>query len=795
MTRRDEPRSALTRIGDALTDASRGLAHVVRDLRRAPLHTAFAVGALAIGVAATTASFSVVNTFYYRALPYPDADRIVALSSVSDEGLHAWSAQPIEVVHRVRSRATAFTRVAAFEEKSALLEGPDGLVRISRTAIDTSVMRLIGATLGAGRFPSAQEIQTNAPVALISDSLWRSQFGGQPAVGRWIALDNGRYQVIGVLAPGVRFYRRSDVMIPLDETVGGGSLAQRRTVGLLARLKPGVTLANARADVQHVGAELARDDPRFARWKFLVEGDMFDRGAPQAEALAWLVTVMAAGVLLVACASVASLQMVRVAGRLGDTAVRAALGATRARLFAAHILEGTVLCAAAGLVGVGLAAACIKLLLGTVALNLPSWVRFGIDAHVAAFAVLVTFVSILGVSFWPAVAALRIDAATILRGAAATIVSPRRVLVRGERAIVIQVATSVALGICAVAVWQSHSRLVHADLGYDAANVRITHITWVEDAQQPQTPVQAYESALRLTDLTDAVVSARWSLPTARRSSASLLTVDARRSDTTGSGADTESGALYTGASGTIPADHDVRRPVQRYAVSDSYFATVGVRMLSGSGFDGHHQAGSAPVAIVSQSLAHRVWQDTNPIGRELRIGPDGTPATVIGVAADTWTFAHGPTGPQRIPNLTVYFSERQAVGANPSLLVRTESEAEALSVARAIETEALARGMRLSAAGSARLQDEAIGGYGDLPVLSLFLAAMSGVGILLVMLGLYALAANTVAARTREIGLRVALGSSTAGVVNHVAAGGMRATAGGVVIGMAVAAGLTYGL
>jgi predicted permease len=753
---------------------------VTRALLRARTFTAITVTTLAIGLAVPTLVFSVVNAVFYRALPYPDSDRMVTLSSISPAGFHDWSAQPIEVVDRIRRYATAYDRVGVFREESTTLESDSGRIALKRTAIDTSVIGLVGIRASRGRLLSPREILTDAPVALISDSLWRTQFGQRDVIGEWVTTNERRVEIVGILPPGVRFYKRSDLLVPLREPIEASSPDTRSSYSVIARLRPGVDIAVARQEIARIGTELARVDSRFRGWRLTVESGMFDRGARQAQFMALVVLALTCCLLLVACANTSTLLLVRSAHRINDAVVRIALGAPRGRVMATQLLESVVLCAAGTVLGLGLAVVGMKVLVTMVPLNLPSWIRLGVDWHVLVFAAGAAAVASFGIVAAPVSVSLGADPAQALREGAVSVTSARATVSRGVNAVTLQVGVMVVVGACGALFWRSYTAITTTDLGYDAAEVRNIRLSVGPKHAQGDILAQLARGLSLNPSVTSVAV----------RGGLNRFLVDERAGDSLNhddpSPGDFE---LYSDLSGDRPAESDRTHPSQRFVVSDSYFRTIGLRLVAGTGFDDRIQRGTAPVVVVSRSLAQMLWPGLNPLGRTLRVGVHGTPASVIGVAEDTREVRRESSGVAFSPQRVLYVSERQAEPANPAMLARTANDVSPLRVAASLNQLIRSLGVDATVVGAATLAEETASAFSDLRLLGRLLLAVTLLGISVAGAGIYGVVASGVETRIREIGVRGALGATPWQIMTHLAAGGMRAISAGVVLGTLIAA------
>lgn len=767
--------------------------HALRSLMRAPLMTLVVIVMLAVGIATVAIAFSFVNSIYYRPLPYPDANRIVALSTVTARGYWAWSQVPHAVVELIRGEAHSFERVGVLREKSATLATAYAdPVLIWSTAVDTSVLTLIGATAQRGRLISRHEILAGAPVAVISDSLWRSRFSARDDVaGQILRLDGTTYDVVGVLQPGLRFYERSDILVPLVERPDSVRADDGEFFVMFGKLRPGVTVAQARRELQRLGERLQIADPQFGRWRFLVQdGMMFRAKGFGAASRSWMFVGVAVCVLLVACSNVANLLVVRAAVRRTELAVRASLGATRGRLIREAFTESLLLCVGAGALGTLLTALGIKLVTSLIPFyELPSWVQFGLDARVLAFTMLVTLGSVVALGLPPAIEGTRVNPVSALKAGAEAVVTNRDLSRAGRRGIVVETALSVLLLIGAALLWRSYINVSSLDVGYEAKQLVAVSVT-LDRSRYPDDRTRAQfhrDLAERIAD--DPLVAG-----VALRTSSALLATDAvaRQAQATGR-PKTIAPLSYDEAVGvflpTEPSrsvDRGFLPQVLRYGVSDSYFRVVGLRILSGRSFDGTDREGSAPVAVVSEQLARSVWRRLDILGETFRIGMNGAPITVIGIAHNEVQLIAGRGSMRAQAMPTIYLSERHSTAYQPITLVRAASSAEharipVIGAIRSLDSAALVSSLGSLSVGS---RGTALVARAAATVIGTFAVF----GLALTVIGLYGVVAYAVTQRKREIGLRLALGGTPDGVLRLFLADGLRMIGLGLLVGLALA-------
>ena len=766
--------------------------HALRALRKSPGMSAVAIVTLAVGIAVVSTMFSFVNSVFYKPLPYPEAERIVALTSITPKGYFAWTANPLAVVEQVRRQSRSYERVAAFyEDPGRILSLPDAARSIGVTEVDSSVLALLQAHPERGRLFTAEEVRSIAPVAIISDSLWRSTYGASESIlNQTMTLNRTAYTIVGVLPKGYRFYMRSDVMVPLAErpdSVGSGSTLGE--YGLLAKLRPGVSLAIARREFEQLGGRLAAADPQFKRWKYHVQDGMYDRtrgfGSP---IYSWLFVGVAMCVLLIACTNVTNLLLVRAAERRGEMAIRTSLGASRARLVRLALAESAILGLGAATLGTLFSVWGVRLMLILIpTYGFPSYIRLGLDVRVLGFILLLAVLSVATIGVTPALDGTPLDLVRALKVGGDAMVTNSSLSRRGRRGIAIEIALSVMLFVGSALLWRSYERISDTDLGYAADRLTDLYVSVDRSRYAGDSAQLRFQHALADRLSTDPRVE-----NVAVRGYATRLDADevARKAALRGKldeGPYTpELSGLFLTEDPANPVDRDVRPRLTKWAVSDSYFQTMGLTMLSGRGFGVQDQSGSQPVAVVSEAMARSMWRRPDVVGKTFTVGRTGSPITVIGVARDYKATYRDPSGVRMQAFPAMYFSDRQVTPNQARPLVRARGDFNALAAAlpglvREVDAQAVLPRVRTVQAdnGEAQFIAEIFGSIlGTLAICALVLAAIGTFGVI----------AYGVAVRTREIGLRIALGGTHAQVVGLFLREGMRAMGGGLVIGVFLA-------
>lgn len=761
--------------------AMRGLAQDIRfatrSLRRASGTSAVAIVTLAAGIALVSTLFAFINSVFYRPLPYADSQRIVALTAAAHDDYPRWSEMPLEVVEAMRPETRAFERIAAFREQQRLVRaGTAEPFHIDVTEVDSAAIGTVGLRAQRGRMPSAEEIRSNAPVAVISDSLWRTHFArSDSALGAQITVDEAIYRIVGVMPVGVRFYRRSDVIIPLTEhaTEDDGDAAW---YSLLGKLRPGFDLARARADVREIGSRLASADQRFRRWSFLVRDGMFDRnrGLPPVRYL-WVLVGVAACALLIACTNVANLLLVRAAERRSEMAIRASLGASRWRLVSLTLVESTLLGAAAGAIGLLFTYWGNRILIATLPLSrMPSWIDWGIDWRVAGFASLLALIAVLAIGVTPAFDGARVDLSDSLRGGGGGILGKAHAQQRGRRGVVVEIAVALAMCVCAGLLVRSYNNHSRIDRGFDAEQVLVARAS----LYTARYATSSMRSQFHI-DLAARIASTAPATRAAFRGRIDYLKLDAAAKRPT-----TDFG-IYVGGDDRALAAR-AAFGIERWVVSDALFGLLNIRTIRGTSFDATVERASSPAAVISEAAARAMWGVRDPVGQSFRLGKNNSPITVIGVVSDVPDVVRGPAGVRVEGRAAIYLSERQAEATSAEVLVHAASGTAALvasvrAAANSIDRTSFVDSPRTLASASGAVAMET-------RVLGRLIGVLAACALVLSIIGTYAVIAYGVAQRTREIGLRVALGGTPAHVLRLFVADGMRLVGTGVCIGVLLA-------
>ncbi len=746
-----------------------------RSLCKSPGFTLIAVLILALGIGANTAIFSAVHAVLLRPLPWAGSEQLVSVRAMVQRD--SWERRAFSMPdfrdYRAQTGAS-FASFAGFAQTSYNLSGTGEAERIGGETVSHNYFPTLGVTPALGRSFTAEEdsIPDKFPVVVLSDSLWRDRFAADPAIiGRTIRLSETVYTVVGVMPPGFTgLSGNSRLWVPM--AMNGARLWENRGNRwheVVARLKPGVTADQARAELAAVGRTLATAHPAT---NTNYGADL----APLREELfgnlrqPLLVLLGAVGfVLLITCANVANLLLVRLAGRRRELAIRAALGAGRAVLARLLLAESLVL----SLLGGGLALLLAAwLTTGLAQLNpvgLPGYVSIGTNWPVFLFALGLTLLCTLATGLLPALLAGKVDLNTALKDSARGS-SPGVAGARLRAGLVVaELALALSLLTAAVLFVRSFANLIGQAPGFRTEQLL---------AQRVALPGSRYNAAA-VRQFTARLQEQAAALPGVRAVALS--------SDSPLDGTSSASFFTVEGAS-AVPAENEGR--TYTHVVTPEFFQAAGVPLVRGENFARSYPEGSEPVAIVTESFGRRFWPDGNFVGRRFKIGRSDSRAPwmrIIGVVPDA-RFRGLAGNPTRDPDMFVPFDQRPT--GNFTLLVHTTGASAAptasiRTLVRALDPDlpvysvaTIEERIRRASAGQ-RFSATLMGGFA---VVALLLAA----------LGLYGVVSFAVGARTQEIGVRMALGARPADIFGLILGGTSRLVIAGVLAGLLLSLGLT---
>jgi putative ABC transport system permease protein len=755
-----------------------------RLLRRTPGFTVAAVAALALGIGVTAAIFTLLDRVVLRPLPYPDPDRLVMLWETNDtKDLSHERLSPVNFMD-YRGLSQVFDDAAAWwYPQLTLTETGHEPLRVNAVETSANFFSVIGVQpiLGAGFAPTP--FYSREPIAVISHRLWRERFGGDAGiVGKAIALNGPLFTIAGVMPPGFSYPNGTDVWHRLTWDLTQHSRGAHFMESIV-RLKPGVTLAVANSELRALTRRLGQEHPS-------TNGEWSARAVPVAHEIVgffrpalFALFGAAALLLVITCTNVASLMLARATVREREVAVRAAIGAGRARLVRQFLTESVLLAAIGATLGVTVAVVAVRALVAASPVPLPRVDTIGVDGRLLLFAAAAAGVTTIAFGVVPAMLMARSDLQRPLKesGRGGDAGSRRRAR---SALVVAEVALAVMLLIGASLLGRSFQRLVHQDPGFSAAQAITAKV---------ELPY-SYSDWAKIVDFYDRLLA----------------------------GLQRQAGVVMAGASNFLPLEAAWRGPffvqerpqpragdeshAQHHTVDEAYFRVLGVPLVKGRFFDARDTAAAPGVVIVNDVLARRQWAGEEPVGQSLvtpirGIGPMGrslmtqTTFQVVGVVASVRNATLG-----RDAEPAIYFTYRQFPFRGMNIVVQGRGESATLIGAVRAAVQRLDPNLPIS---QARTLDRLIADATDRPrALMLLMGVFAAMALVLAALGIYSVLSYGVSQRQQELSVRMALGAQRRDVLWLVVrqglslaiVGGLAGAAGALALGRTLSS-LLYGI
>jgi putative ABC transport system permease protein len=742
----------------------RDLKYAIRMLKSRVGFTAAAVISLSLGIGACTAIFSVVDGVLLRSLPYPEADRIVQLREVSDKGAQMRVTEPNYL--DVRARSHTLETLAQYAGSLTKVTGGSEPVRVRADGVSGDFFRVLGVQPAVGRAFLPEESQAGGhAVAVVSYGFWQGLLAGTTDLtNTTLNVYDQSFTVVGVMPRGFGFPEDTEVWIPREVFPFPMTSRTAHNWSVIGRVRSGVSLEQASADLSAVGKQLkaqygtqtnAEDFALIPLQEFLV-------GKVRSQLMILLGAV--GFLLLIACANVANLMLAQVTARQKELAIRAALGATRLRLARQFIAESLLLASIAGALGVVLSSWGVDLLVGLDQKALPRANEIGVDVRALVFTLGLSFLIAVVLGLVPAFRSSGPDLVTNLkeagRGHSAGAASTRL----RSALVVSQVALTLMLLIGAGLLGKSFLRLLRTDPGFriESAVAMDLSVPSAEDEKQDRQLARFNQQLLeRLSQLPGVIaVGGVSSLP---------------MSDDGGNG----TFLIDNNPANTGYAEYRVASP--------GYFSAIGIPLLRGRLFEPSDTAESLHVAVISQSLARKVWPDEDAIGKRIQFGNmdgDKRLLNVVGIVGDV----HEKLDSDVLP--TVYAdSFQRPQRSSVSIIARANTGTAALITAMRSELRALNPGLP---ANFRTLEQVFSSSLDDRRFNLILFAAFAAVALILAITGIYGVMSYSVTQRTNEIGIRIALGAQAGDVLNLVVGQGMFVAVIGLGIGLGGAFALT---
>ncbi len=734
-----------------------------RVLTRKPGFTLVAIITLALGIGANTAIFSVVNKLLLDRLPYNDPDRIITLWERLPEATATKEKVAPANFLDWRERNQVFDRMAAVYPYGFDYTGGTEPESIRAWLVSEGFFEIFGVRALYGRTFDPEEFKPGSSrVVVIGYGLWQRQFGSDPQiVGRTLQLDNEPFTVVGILPPEFRFLDEKQMWAPKTFTDLDRRQRSGGYINVVARLKPGVSVEQAKDEMNSIAAGLASEHPR-------TNQDMGVMLVPLPEQLvkhvrpALILLLCAVGlVLIIACANVANLLLARGAERERELAIRAALGASRARLVRQLFTESVFLALLGGIGGILLASWGIDAILALSPAGIPRIDEVTINTRVIAFTFAVAMLTALTFGLAPAIQFSRPLLQQFLKEGGRTSTAGfgrrrlRHVLVAAEIAIALVVLVSAGLFI------RSFVRLLQVDPGFTSDNVLSLQVFIWDKYQTPQQRTAFFDEAFaRLSSLPGVqAVGAVTALPFNNEDTINVdttFTID---------GAPPEPGQQLTAYSTVASID---------------YFKVMGIHLKSGRFFNEYDRPGSPLVVLINEAMARRFWPDEDPVGKKITVGSFGRPMSreIIGVVADV---RH--TGLDSNPRPEFFVPHLQNPFGGMAIVVRTSSDPETLLPAAKDQIRAIYKDQPFY---SINTMDALVSrSLGERRFNLLLLCAFASIALLLAGVGIYGLISFSISQRTHEIGIRMALGARARDITKMILGEGIALALAGIGAGV----------
>ena len=743
-----------------------------RSLLKRPGFTAIVIVTLALGIGASTAIFSVVNSVMLRRLPYATAARIVAIQEISPEGRRIQTTAAN--FYDWRQQNTVFEHLAAIRQASSNLALADQAERIDLAQTSANFFDVFGAKPQSGRlFLPADEQAGHDPVVVVGDGLWRRRFGSDPKlVGKQITLDGVNYTVVGIAPAGFQYPDKTEAWIPplrlVPELFPDMDVTQQRGMGYLtavAMLKPGVSVEQAASEMETITARLRQQYPETNNRRFNRVVSLHDHLLGDSSRMLLLLFGAVMFVLLIACANVANLLLANAASRQKEMAIRFALGASRLRVMRQLLTESAMLALAGGALGLMLSVWGVALITKLLPQDFPRVQEIGMDWRVLGFTLVASMLTGFLFGFAPALQVSKTDVQEAMkengRGAVGSV---RRSRLR-HALIVAEVALSVVLLAGAGLLFRSFLRLQAVDAGFSSHQVLTARLS-------PSGP--AFREDVDLANFYEKVIERVNAVPGVQYTGV-INTLPLHKGPTT---------AFRVEGRPVIPRDKWA--PVNMRHVSTDYFRAMSIPVLQGRTFTPRDDETAPLVVVVNQVVAQRDFPGENAIGKRIHFGRLDSQQQpvwfeIVGVTASVRS-----NELREVPDPEIYFSAHQSPFRNMSLVIRSSVEADSLAGSISRIVGEVDKSVPVS---DVKTMDHIVGESVTQPRFNVFLLGLfGGLALLLSVAGIYGVTAYTVTQRTHELGIRIALGAQVGDVLRMIMGQGMAVIGVGIAIGLIAA-------
>jgi len=743
------------------------LRYGVRSLLKQPAFTLVAVITLALGIGGNSAMFSVVNAVLLRPLQYPESDRIVVFEGINPPKGITQSNMSIPDFADWQKQNQVFEQLAGFFSGGMLLTSGDETERVRTTGVTPDFFPLFRAGAIKGRTLQADDAQKGRDqVVLLSYAMWQRRFGGdQNVVGSKVTLSGKSTTVIGVMPRGFEYPAQSELWVPYPIDAAAEQ-RDNRFFSVVARLKPGITMRQAQAEMDTINQRLAQSYVETnSGWSARVIG-LQERlvGGMRTSLLVLLGAV--AFVLLIACANVANLLLARATARRKEIALRTALGASRWRVIRQLLTESVLLSLVGGAIGLMLSAWLTKLFVSISPANTPRLDEIRLDARVFAFTIGLTLLTGFIFGLAPALQVSRIDLNSGLKEGGHSGSGGHNKRLR-SLVIVSEIALSFMLLVGAGLLIKSFIQLRDVSPGFTPGNVLTIRLVLLPAKYAQGEPrVQLLRQTLERVNAIPGV-----------RSSGAVSSLPL-------------SGDTFNVWRGYIregrPATPEESRDAAYLVTTPDYFRTLKIPLVSGRAFDDRDTEANSKVVIVNETMARHLWPGQSPIGKHITIWRDENfPREILGVVGETKPSLDAEPGPQ----MYVPYAQDSS-WPSMSLVIRTTGEPANTTAAARSEIRSVDKGVPVFNVRT--MNDVLMTSIASQRMSMLLLSAFAAMALLLAMIGIYGVTAYYVTQRTQEIGIRMALGAQMSDVLKLVLKGGMTLAASGIAAGLIGAFALT---